>query len=175
MTASGCWWPELLLTKHQLLTGSWSDSVEPSAKSGSQEQSSWQGVLEDLPSNKPSPPCMFRMFDRPWSTTKGWQGVLGVPCCGTPPRHCWVLRPLASRGVPSHHFPGTRLSCLLLAPSWLYTMLGWEYIHVGLSLLATSGCRGPPPLKLLTAPANNVGRKGKGVSFLMTVLGKPSG
>lgn len=102
-----------------------------------------QGVLGVLPSNKPSPPCMFSVFDRSCCTTKGWKGVLGV-CCGLLSRHCWVLHPMTSRGVPNHHFPGTRFSHLLLAPNWLYakrSMPSCEYIALGPNLLATSVCR----------------------------------
>lgn len=173
MTAPVCLWPELLLTQSQLLAGDWSDSVEPPAKSGSQEQSSdpLAGVLGALPSKDHSPPCMFSVFNRPWSIDKGWQGVLGYE---TAPRHRWALHP---SGVPSHHFPGTKFSRLLLSPNWLYTkrsLLGWEYVHLELNLLATSGCRGPPPLELPTATTNNMGRKGRWF-FLMTVVREPSG
>lgn len=38
MTAPGSWWPELLPARSQLLAGAWSDRVDLSAKSGSQEQ-----------------------------------------------------------------------------------------------------------------------------------------
>lgn len=134
----------------------------------------WQGVLGVLPGSKPSPPYMFIVFDRSWSTTKGcWEShVVGLPS-----RHCWILHPMASRSVPSHHFPNTRFFRLLLAPNWLYTkgsMLSWEYIHLGLNLLATSGCRGPPSLELPTAPSNYMGRKGR-LFFLMAVVWEPSG
>lgn len=76
---------------------------------------------------------------------------------GLPYRHGWVLHPMASRGVP-------RFSCLLLAPNQLNTrrsVLSLEYVHVGLNLSGISCCRGPPPLKLPTAPASNMGRKGR--------------
>lgn len=135
----------------------------------------WQGVLRALPSNNLSPPSMFSVFNRPCSIAKGWQGVLDVPCCGTAPRHCWALHP---SGVPSLAQPSWHK---VLPPAAGSQLALHQKEHAGLGIyppgpkpLSHFWLQWTPTLELPTAPANNMGKKGRWF-FLMTVVGEPSG